>query len=167
VRTTLEALAQFPERVGLLFDSIPQELWHRAPRSWEGIPSERLTPVEQACHLRDIEIEGYRVRFERTLREETPELPDLPGEVMARERHYATQDPRVALREFTLARAANVELLRSLSPEALSRNAIFENKVTSLAGLIHFLASHDNQHLSGLEWLLARAHQIDDPGSEL
>jgi hypothetical protein len=162
LRTTLDALAHFPERIGLLFDSIPQRLWHRAPRSWEGIPSERLTPAEQACHLRDIEIDGYRIRFERTLREETPDLPDLPGEVMARERGYAAQDPKVALREFALARAANVELLRSLSPEALSRTAIFENRVTSLVGLIHFLASHDHQHLAGLEWLLAKAHQVDD-----
>jgi hypothetical protein len=161
LRTTLDALAAFPMRVGSVFESIPQELWHWVPRSWEGIPSERLTVVEQVCHLRDIEIEGYRVRFERTLREQCPGLPDLPGEAMALERRYAAQDPREALRQFTTARAANVDLLRGLSAEALHRKALFENRETSLAGLIHYLASHDYQHLAGLEWLLARAEQAD------
>jgi hypothetical protein len=160
LRATLDALAHFPERVERLFERIPQELWLWAPQSWEGVPSERLTPVEQICHLRDIEIEGYRVRFERTLHEEIPNLPDLPGEVMALERNYSSQDPIVALREFKGARAANVETLRSISPGELKRIAIFEGRSTSLAGLVHFLASHDHQHLAGLEWLLAKSHQV-------
>jgi hypothetical protein len=160
LRTTLDALAHFPNRIECLFECFPQELWLWAPQSWEGVPSERLTPVEQICHLRDIEIEGYKVRFERTLHEESPVLPDLPGEAMALERHYSNQDPIAALREFERARAMNVETLRGLSPDKLKRIAIFEGKPTSLAGLVHFLASHDHQHLAGLEWLLAKSQQV-------
>lgn len=161
LRVTLDELACCPERVERLFECFPQALWHWAPSSWEGIPSERLTPVEQICHLRDIEVEGYRVRFDRTLHEETPTLPDLPGEAMALERHYARQDPRDALREFGRARAMNVETLRRLSPGEFKRIALFEGRPTSLAGLVHFLASHDYQHLAGLEWLFAKSEQVN------
>jgi hypothetical protein len=156
---TLDELATFPNRVERLFGAFTQDQWHWAPPSWEGIPSERLTVVEQICHLRDIEAEGYSVRFDRTLREEAPSLADLPGEAMARARQYATQDPWDALREFARARARNVETLRGLSANELTRVAIFEGRPTSLHGLVHFLASHDYQHLAGLEWLIAKSEQ--------
>jgi hypothetical protein len=33
---------------------------HWKPASWDGVPSEAFTAIEQVCHVRDIEIEGYR-----------------------------------------------------------------------------------------------------------
>lgn len=154
---TLDALASFPGKLERLFGCIPQSLHHWMPPSWEGIPSEKLTAVEQVCHVRDVEIEGYAARFERTLLESSPVLPDLAGEVMARERRYALQDPLAALHDFAGARARNVAAIRAFSADELKRIAIFEGRPTSLAGLVHFLGSHDHQHLSGLEWLLARS----------
>jgi hypothetical protein len=106
--------------------------------------------------VRDVEIEGSRVRFARTLRETMPDLPDLPGERMARERGYAKADPELALREFTDAREITVRTIRGLTAAELRRAAIFEGRRTTLAGLVHFLASHDCQHLAGLQWLLAK-----------
>jgi hypothetical protein len=164
LRVTTDALASFPERLERLFASIPGSLQRWAPPSWEGIPSERLTAVEQVCHVRDVEVQGYRVRFQRTLVETAPVLPDLPGEIMARELQYATQDPLAALREFAVARAATVETIRGLSDVELRRIAIFEGRRTTLAGLVHFLGSHDYQHLSGLEWLLAKSQQLEEIG---
>jgi hypothetical protein len=33
------------------------------------VPSEPLTAIEQVCHVRDIEIDGYHRRFHRALDE--------------------------------------------------------------------------------------------------
>ena len=156
MQTTLDALAEFPRRFEAHFAAVPPELLRWAPPRWEGIPSERLTPIEQAWHLRDIEIDGYRERFRRTLAEAQPILPDLDGEGLARERHYASRDPDEALREFRAAREENVALLRSLSPSDFDRVAVFEGAPVTLRTLVHTLCSHDLQHLSGLQWLLGR-----------
>jgi hypothetical protein len=156
---TIEALAAFPEQLGRFFKSFPPDRIAWGPRVWDGIPSERLTAIEQLCHVRDVEIEGYWVRFHRTRTELSPVLPDLPGEQMAQERNYADADSSVALRDFAAARAKTVETIRGFSPTELVREAIFEGQRTTLAGLVHFLCSHDHQHLSGLQWLLGKAGQ--------
>jgi hypothetical protein len=156
LETTIEALAAFPERLHHFFKSFPPDRTGWKPRTWDGIPSERLTAIEQVCHVRDIEIEGYWVRFHRTRTELVPVLPDLPGESMARERNYAGADPVAALRDFGAARLKTVDTIRGFSPGELTREAMFEGQRTTLAGLVHFLCSHDYQHLSGLQWLLAK-----------
>jgi hypothetical protein len=48
----------------------------RSPTSSAG---ERLSALEQACHLRDIEIDGYQVRLRRTCQETRPLLVSLDG----------------------------------------------------------------------------------------
>jgi hypothetical protein len=156
MQATLEALADFPRRLEAHFASVPPELRRWAPPSWHGIPSERLTPVEQVWHVRDIEIDGYCERFRRTLTEAHPLLPDLDGEALARERRYADRDPMQALREFSAARAENVALLRSLDAQAFESTAAFEGMPVTLRTLVHTLCSHDLQHLAGLQWLLGR-----------
>ena len=156
---TLEALAIFPESLRRAFQSFPSDRTGWAPPVWDGIPSERLTAIEQVCHVHDIEIEGYRVRFHRTRTERDPVLPDLAGESMARERNYAGADPMAVLRDFAAARAQTVDTIKGFAAQELSREAIFEGRRTTLAGLVHFLCSHDYQHLSGLQWLLAKIQQ--------
>jgi hypothetical protein len=156
LEATIEALAAYPERLQDFFNSFPPDRRGWRPRVWDGIPSERLTAIEQVCHVRDIEIEGYRARFHRTRIELAPVLFDLPGESMALERNYAGADPVAVLRDFAAARMNTVDTIRGFSPGELSREAIFEGQRTTLAGLVHFLCSHDHQHLSGLQWLLAK-----------
>lgn len=154
--TSFDLLSAFPRLLELHFRSVPPPGRHWQPSSWDGIPSEKLTAVEQVWHVRDVELEGYRVRFARTLTESCPDLPDLPGEIMARERRYGESDPDMALREFAQARADTVRMLQGLTAEQFARPALFEGKPTTLAGLVHFLTSHDYQHLAGLQWLLAK-----------
>jgi hypothetical protein len=156
MQATLDALAEFPRRLEAHFAAVPPELLRWAPPGWNGVPSERLTPIEQVWHLRDIEIDGYHVRFRRTLQELHPVLPDLDGEALARERRYADRDPVQALREFRAARDENIALLRSLPPPAFERTATFEGIPVTLRTLVHTLCSHDLQHLAGLQWLLGR-----------
>jgi hypothetical protein len=156
-RATVTALEVFPDLLVAHYRSIPTGFTGWAPPSWDGIPSERFTAIGQVCHLRDIEIDGYHVRLSRTLREDRPLLESIDGESLARERAYATSDASDALATFRTARAQTVELVAGLSPRQLARTAVFaEHGMVTLRSLVHLLCSHDQQHLAGLQWLLAR-----------
>jgi hypothetical protein len=151
---TYAALEAFPDQLQSLYEAFPLESKHFAPASWEGAPSEPLTAIEQVCHVLDIEVEGYQVRIQRTLDEWNPTLPSLDTEAMARERLYFQKEAAVVLRNFRSARTRTIELLRTLTHEQLERPAQFEGygQVT-LRSPVHYLCSHDQQHLSGLQWL--------------
>ena len=154
---TLDALAAFPRALENHYAAFPAEFVHWAPASWEGVPSEPFTAIEQICHVRDIEIEGYQVRFRRTLEEASPLLPSIDSEAVARERDYGREDARQVFAQIHAARAATVAMLRGLAPAAFDRPAEFEGYgPVSLRGLVHYLCSHDQQHLSGLQWLLGK-----------
>jgi hypothetical protein len=156
-QTTLNALAVFPEQLEAHYAAIPEKFTHWAPASWDGIPSERFTPIEQVCHVRDIEIDGYHVRLHRVLRESNPTLPSINSEALATERSYATSSAEEALAAFRAARSKTVSLISGLTAEQFSRTAEFEGYGTlSLRSLVHYLCSHDQQHLAGLQWLLGK-----------
>lgn len=156
-RTTLAALAQFPDLLEAHYAAIPRGFAQWAPVSWQGIPSEPFTPIEQLCHVRDIEIDGYHVRLRRALREERPLLAAIDGEALARERGYASADAARVCSSFRVARGETVRLIAQLNGEQLERTAVFaEHGVVTVRALIHFLCSHDQQHLAGLQWLLGR-----------
>lgn len=44
---TLSALAAFPQQIEALYAVFPMSYTHWAPPSWDGIPSERFTAIEQ------------------------------------------------------------------------------------------------------------------------
>jgi len=156
-RTTLDALSLFPLQLEAHYRAIPAGYAHWAPASWDGMPSEPFTAIEQVCHVRDVEIEGYHVRFERTLREANPFLPDLGSEALAVARNYAAADVAVVLADFREARARTVELLAGLDAAQWTRRAVFEDYgPVTVRSLAHYLCSHDQQHLAGLQWLLGR-----------
>jgi hypothetical protein len=155
---TLAALAAFPDQLATHFAAFPAELRHWAPASWDGVPSEALTALEQLCHVRDIEIDGDQVRIRRTLAEDHPLLPSMDTDALVVERHYAAQDPQRMLEEFRAARRATVALLTGLDAPRFARVATFEGYgPVTLRGLVHYLCSHDQQHLAGLQWLLGKA----------
>lgn len=158
----LRSLAEFPLRVEACFGAFPRAMQHWMPTSWEGMPSERLTAIEQVCHLRDIEREGYHVRIRRVLEEACPVLDDIPGEQLAIERRYAAADVDEVLRDFRRARETTLAMVAALSEDQLQRPAVFEGERTTLEGLIHFLCSHDHQHLAGLHWLLGKMTVLAD-----
>ena len=154
---TLDALAAFPRQLEAHYAAIPAEFKHWAPPSWDGVPSEPLTAIEQICHVRDIEVDGYQVRFQRTLNEFNPTLASIDTEGLARERSYGTADAAAVLAAFCEARVKTIELIASLTPAQLDRTAVFEGYgPLSLLSLVHYLCSHDQQHLSGLQWLLGK-----------
>jgi hypothetical protein len=154
---TLAALEAFPAELEKHYAAFPREFVHWAPTSWEGVPSEPFTAIEQVCHVRDIEIEGYHQRFRRTLNEHEPLLASIDSEAVARERNYGAADIAAVFADFRRARAETVALLRGLHDTQFDRRASFEGYgAVSLRSLVHYLCSHDQQHLAGLQWLLGK-----------
>lgn len=131
----------------------------------EGLSDERLrrTPdgaefsfVGQACHLRDLEVEGYGVRIRRILEEEEPALPNFDGAAVAAERDYDAQDFREALAVFRAAREANLRAVESATPEQLARTGIFDgSKRVSLLDVLDMMREHDADHVE--QWSALRS----------
>ena len=155
-RTTLTALTAFPQQLEAFFDMIPADARNWKPASWEGIPSEPFSAIEQICHVRDIEVDGYHERFRRALQETHPVLENVDGETLAAERAYADADPREVFAAFRTARTRSLEIIAAFTPEQLDRTAVFDGAPITVRGLVHMLCSHDQQHLAGLQWLMAR-----------
>jgi hypothetical protein len=154
---TLNALHAFPDLLEIHYALIPQSHKHWAPDSWDGVPSEALTAIEQVCHVRDIEIEGYQRRIQRTLAEDNPLLPSIDTDALARDRRYGEADDTAALASFRVARGETFRILERLTPAQLDRPAVFEGYgAVTLRSLVHYLCSHDQQHLAGLQWLLGK-----------
>jgi hypothetical protein len=155
---TLRALAEFPDQLEAHYDAFAPEFTRWAPPSWAGVPSEALTAIEQLCHVRDIEIDGYHVRIRRTLAETHPTLASIDTDALVRERAYAREEPARVLAAFRAARAQTLAMISGLSDAQWARTAVFEGYgPLTLRSLVHYLCSHDQQHLAGLQWLLGKA----------
>jgi len=158
---TFAALEAFPGELEKHYAAFPAQFVNWAPPSWDGVPSEPFTAIEQICHVRDIEIEGYQLRFKRTLEEHGPFLPSVDSEAVAKERNYGSADPAKVFAEIRAARAQTLSLLRGLDDSQLARPAQFEGYgPVTVRGLVHYLCSHDQQHLSGLQWLLGKIDAV-------
>jgi DinB superfamily len=163
--TTLNALVVFPQQLEAYYGAIPVAFKQWVPPSWDGVPSEPFSAIEQICHVRDIEVDGYHVRFHRVLAEDKPTLASVDGEALAKARSYATANAGEVFAAFRQARAQTITLLSTLTSVQLDRTADFAGYGTvSLRSLMHYLCSHDQQHLAGLQWLLgkieaSRAHE--------
>jgi hypothetical protein len=109
--------------------------------------------------VRDIEVDGYHVRLRRMLDEDTPTLAAIDSEALVEPRRYSKADPGEILAAIRAARATTVAIVAGLGDGDLRRDGFFEGygRLTVKA-LVHYLCSHDLQHLAGLEWLLG---QID------
>lgn len=130
-----------------------------APEELKRKPSDReFSFLENVCHLRDIEKEGYTVRIEKLLKEPEPVLRDIDGAKLARERDYNSQDFAAALNEFTSLREKNVSALNNLLPESLTLRAMFEGMgVVTLRDVAVMMRKHDEAHRAEMdnlrEWL--------------
>ncbi len=160
-KSTLSDLSAMPDRLDATFRLVPRERWSWQPPSWEGIPGERFSPLGQVCHVRDIEVDGYHVRVARMLAEESPALVSLDSYELAAGRDYDVADPEAALAAFREARRATLRLVEGLTGEQLRRPGTFgEYGPVTLRSVVHYLASHDQQHLACLNWLLGQIHAI-------
>jgi len=151
----LAALRRFPDQLERLYATIPDACANWVPPSWEGIPSETFTAAGQICHIRDIELEGYHVRFRRLITETAPSLVSIDSCQVAQERCYPDAPLAQVFADFRAARVETVSLLASFTQEQWQRRGSFDGYgPVSVTGLAHYLCSHDQQHLAGLHWLL-------------
>lgn len=154
---TLDALAAFPDRLEAHYGAIPDgyELW--TPPSWLTCPSEPYSALEQLCHVRDIEIDGYHVRFVRTLKEDHPYLGSIDGAQLKIQHAYGDSFAPDVLQQFRIAREETLVLLATVSQAQWDRTAEFEDYgPVTMRSLVHYLCSHDQQHLAGLQWLAGK-----------
>ena len=161
--STLSSLNEMPDRLEAVFSLVPTALHNWKPASWEGIPGERFSPLGQVCHVRDIEVAGYHVRIARMLAEENPALVSLDSYDLADSGNYGAAEPREALLAFRTARAATVKQLQGLTDAQLGRRGTFgEYGALTLRSLVHYLSSHDQQHLACIDWLLGQIHAAEN-----
>jgi hypothetical protein len=154
---TLAALSDFPQQLALHYAAIPAEFKHWSPPSWDGIPSEPFTAIEQICHVRDIEIEGYHLRIQRTLTENCPTLASIDSIAITAQRPYAQENEAQVFASLTAARQKTLQLITHLTETQYQRTAVFEGYgPLTLRSLLHYLCSHDQQHLAGLQWLMGK-----------
>jgi hypothetical protein len=112
---------------------------------------DQFSALEQVCHLRDLELEGYTARIHKMLTEESPSLPDFDGGRIAQERDYNQQDFESAWSAFALSRAENVRVIKTLSPEQLRRSGVLEGLgAITLQKLLLLMREHDSAHLQEL-----------------
>jgi hypothetical protein len=151
----LNSLRSFPAALRDLLSGIPTDALDWRPASWDGIPSEMLTIRQQICHMRDIEADGYTQRFQRLLTENDPLLKSIDGYALVESRQYDRTEIASALDAFEAAREKTMQLLDRIDGDRLKRRGTFEGYgPVTVRGLIHFLCSHDQQHLAGIQWLL-------------
>ena len=112
--------------------------------------------LEHACHLRDLEREGYLVRVRRMLAEPRPALEPFDGAAVAASRNYMEQDARVAAQEFGAARKELLGLLAPLTNVDLDRAGTLGDKPVRLGQLVTMMIGHDHEHRMEIEALLDR-----------
>ena len=142
----LSILAATPANIQRLLDNISDEQLRR--QNADG----GFSFVENVCHLRDIETEGYTMRIIRILKEDRPLLADIDGGRLAVEREYNKQDVHEALRAFARARTESARALAGLRPEELSREGSLEGVGSiKLEDLLVMMRDHDAGHLKDIE----------------
>jgi hypothetical protein len=145
----IAALRVAPARLREILGEFTDEAMRRPP-STVPVGVECLSAIGHACHLRDIEVDGYHVRIRRLRDEERPQLASLDGERLAVERAYESTDREAVLRQFEAARQRTLETLRTVKPEEWSRTGEFEGRTVSLRDLVGIVVEHDRGHLAAL-----------------
>ena len=152
-KDSIAALARMPEELKQRLADLNEAELRFKPNA------DTFSVLENVCHLRDIEVEGYARRLGLLLREDNPSLPDLDGAALARERGYNEQPLKPALDAFLSMRRRCLAILADITPGEFARRGQFEHvgEVT-LGRLLELWAAHDREHLKELDDLLPLLH---------
>jgi hypothetical protein len=131
----------------------------------KGVPTSKLrkrpapdkwSVVEILAHLADAEIVGgFRMRL----------ILGAPGTPVAAfdqdawvvSGHYVKRDPRKSLAQFRAVREANLELLKSLTPEQWKHYGMHsERGQETIEHIVRMFAGHDINHLQQVERILGK-----------
>ncbi len=118
-----------------------------APGKWTG--------REIYCHLADCEI-AFAFRIRQALAEDNHVIQPFDQDRWAR--NYATYQAPAALAAFSALRQWNIDLVRSVTPQALDKPLSHpERGPLTFKGLIETMAGHDLNHLAQLETIAGRS----------
>jgi hypothetical protein len=145
---TLERLEAMPAFLEAALHEAGEENFGARPSD------EDFSLVEHACHLRDLEREGYLVRVRRMLSERSPVLEPFDGQAVAAARDYRAQDAHAAAQDFGAARRELLALLAALSADDYRREATFSERRITLADLVAMIDTHDGEHREQIERIL-------------
>lgn len=135
-----DRLLRFPDELATWVEACPAERLRQRPGGGFSL-------LEQLCHLRDLEREGFLLRIRRIVDEDMPELQEIDGSSLAIERDYQSQDAQTAWRDWRAARHETVALLREALPRHAARTGIYGGfGVVTLAELARGIAAHDESH---------------------
>jgi hypothetical protein len=145
IREVLNQLANTPTELSRLVSQVSPE--RIAVKS----SAEEFSVLENVCHLRDLEVEGYAIRIQRMLQEDQPSLPDFEGARLAIEREYNRQDLNQALTVFSEERGRNLLILSAAGRDEFERTGELDGlgKITLLR-LVEMMNEHDEGHLDDL-----------------
>jgi DNA-binding transcriptional ArsR family regulator len=110
-------------------------------------------------HLRDIEAQGWRPRFERILAERRPRLPGVDGDRLALEQDYEHRPWRGAARRFVAERRATLASLARFDAATLQRPVVFAGSPTKAGAVLGAAIAHDREHRAEMleRWLVEKA----------
>ena len=115
---------------------------------------EKWSVVEILAHLADAElVVGWRLRS--ILSAPGAPIAAYDQDAWASNGQYARRDPRKSLERFRVLREANLELVKSLTPEQRKQFGLHaERGEESIDRLIMLIAGHDINHLEQIEAIL-------------
>jgi hypothetical protein len=153
----LGLLAATPQILRCLMSEVSDE-----DARWKPAP-DRFSIAEVLAHLSHSEGHCYRLRVDRFLGEERPELE--PDEAQFFLDLYRDADPQHEFDQFKEQREANVEFLRSLPAEKAGRVATHrEAGEITLAQMLHEWALHDLGHIRQIAELVRARKYLEGAG---
>ncbi len=151
-KSDLETLRATPAKLKAVLKEVPRAVlrWTPAPGKW--------SILEILGHLRDMERDAYIARYRRILSEETPNLPDVNGDLYALENDYRSQKPGGLLREWTRLRRESLKLLSKVKPQEWERAGIHETagRLTMTDLVRRHAVGNDGAHLAQIEAIVRR-----------
>ena len=146
-RRYLEIVRATPARLKAALKGVPKAvlLFAPAPGKW--------SILEIVCHLRDMERDAYLERYRRILAEDTPQLPDIDGDLYSLEGDYRNQKLSDVLREWTRLRRESLRLLAGVKREQWDRAGIHETagRLTMADLLRRHAIGNDEAHLAQID----------------
>jgi hypothetical protein len=148
-------LAETVERLDAMPELLETVISGARPGDLTRQPGEGLfSLVEHACHLRDLEREGYLVRVRRMLSEASPALAPFDGAGIAAARDYPSQDALKAVHDFAAARHELTALVAALTRDELALEGTFGERRVCLGDVVAMIVEHDRGHREEIEQLV-------------
>lgn len=148
LKEKLQAIESGPSLIAAAVASIGDATLRRKPAP------DKWSILEILGHLADIEVVyGYRLR--QMLADREPAIAPIEQDDWARNLGYLEASPAELLTAYQAARAANLRLLRRLTPADLEKGAFHpeRGRKVTVGELIGMMAGHDPNHLGEIERL--------------